>query len=111
MYHNKSIVELILSLSRLALLWSAIFFEGRLASFEEVGTLARLACAKHELRLLLEEFSGMETSLSRSFKISPAFPDVTPTDHIPEATYHLLIHLSVHFPPILPLSICMRGCA
>jgi len=54
---NISIVEPILSLNRLTLLWSSTFFEGRLASFEEVGTLVRLAWAKPELRLLLAEFS------------------------------------------------------
>ena len=37
-----SCVELLLALSREALLGSAGFFEGRLASFEVAGTLARL---------------------------------------------------------------------
>ena len=45
---DKSIVELILSLSCLVLLGSATYFEGRLAAFEVMGTLAQLKATARE---------------------------------------------------------------
>ncbi|RPA93810.1 hypothetical protein L873DRAFT_1815346 [Choiromyces venosus 120613-1] len=39
----KSTIELLLSLNYSALLGSAVFFQGRLVSFEVAGTLARLS--------------------------------------------------------------------